>query len=85
MRMAIRGLHLHDDDLALDVAQTCHRFVLAFDSAVIASVQVIGCKILRVFVPIAANDQFGQLQFHSLDFAFRGGIRVGVDAWLLRG
>jgi hypothetical protein len=53
--------------------------------AVIAGVQVAGGKMLGVFVPVALDDEFCQLQFQSFDFGFRGGIRVGMDAWLLRG
>jgi len=52
----IRRLHFHDDDLALDVAQTRQRLVLAFDMPVIAGVQVIGCKMFRVFISVAVND-----------------------------
>src|SRR6267154_2564272 len=40
----IPRLYFHDDDLALNVAQTRQRLVLAFDMPVIAGVQVIRCK-----------------------------------------
>src|ERR1700675_1839886 len=78
----IRRLHFHDDDLALDVAQTHQRLVLAFGMPVLAGEQVIGCKMFLVFIPVAANDSFCQLHFQSFDFAFCHGIRVGARARL---
>ena len=53
--------------------------------AVLTGVQVVGGKMLSVFVPVALDDELCQLQFQSFDFGVRGGVRVGVHVWLLRG
>ena len=52
----VRRFHFHDDDLALEVAQSGHGFFFVLDLTVVPRVQKVGGEMLGVFVPIGLDD-----------------------------